>query len=41
MSVSIASIAINNEEMLRKDFASKYFLEVKAVVIRTKPLFND
>ena len=41
MWVSRASIAINNEEMLRKDFASKYFLEVKAVVIRTKPLFSD
>ena len=36
--VLIAFIAINNEEMLKKDFASKYFLEVNVVVIRTYPL---
>ena len=28
-------VAINYEEMLKKDFASKYFLEVNVVVIRT------
>ena len=28
-------VAINHEEMHKKDFASKYFLEVNAVVIRT------
>ena len=33
MSVPIAFVAINHEEMPRKDFASKYFLEVNAVVI--------
>ena len=33
MPVLITLVAINNEEMLLKDFASKYFLEVKAVVI--------
>ena len=37
MFVLITFVAINNE-MLKKDFASKYFLEVKAVEIRTKPL---
>ena len=35
MSVLITFVAINNEEMLKKDFASKYFLEVNVVVIRT------
>ena len=29
MSVLISIVAINNEEMLKKDFPSKYFLEVK------------
>ena len=38
ISVSITFVAINHEEMLKKDFASKYFLEVNAGVIRTKPL---
>ena len=37
MSVLITSVAINYEEMLKKDFASKYFLEVNVVVIRTNP----
>ena len=36
-SVLITFAAINYEEMLRKDFTSKYFLEVNVVVIRTKP----
>ena len=35
MSVLITFVAINYEEMLKKDFASKYFLEVNVVVIRT------
>ena len=35
VSVLITFVAINYEEMLKKDFASKYFLEVNAVVIRT------
>ena len=34
MSVLITFVAINYEEMLKKDFASKYFLEVNVVVIR-------
>ena len=38
ISVSITFVAINHEEMLKKDFASKYFLEVNAGVIRTKSL---
>ena len=37
MSVLITFVAINYEEMLKKDFASKYFLEVSVVVIRTNP----
>ena len=37
MSVLITFVAINYEEMLKKDFASKYFLEVNAVVIRPNP----
>ena len=37
MSVLITSVAINYEEILKKDFASKYFLEVNVVVIRTNP----
>ena len=37
MSVLITFVAINSEEMLKKDFASKYFLEVNVVVIRTPP----
>ena len=40
MSVLITFVAINNEESLKKDFASKYFLEVKTVAIRTKPPFD-
>ena len=35
MSVLITFVAINYEEMLKKDFASKYFLEINIVVIRT------
>ena len=38
MSVSITSVAMNNEEMVMKDLASKYFLEVKLVAIAKKPL---
>ena len=34
MLVLTAIVAINYEEMLKKDFASKYFLEVNVVVIR-------
>ena len=41
MSVSITFVAVNHEEMLKKDFASKYLLEVKAVAIRTKLPFID
>ena len=37
MSVLITFVAINYEEMLKKDFASKYFLGVNVVVI-TNPL---
>ena len=37
MSVLITFVATNYEEMLKKDFASKYFLEVSVVVIRTNP----
>ena len=40
MSVLIIFVAINNEEMLKEDFASKYFLEFKAVAKRTNPPFN-
>ena len=34
MSVLITFVAINYEEMLKKDFASKYFLEANVVAIR-------
>ena len=34
-SVLITFVGINYEEMLKKDFASKCFLEVNVVVIRT------
>ena len=37
MSVLITYVAISYEEMLKKDFTSKYFLEVNVVVIRTNP----
>ena len=37
VSVMITFVAINYAEMLKKDFASKYFLEVNVVVIRTNP----
>ena len=37
MSVLIIFVAINYEEMLEKDFASKYFPDVNVVVIRTNP----
>ena len=37
LSVLITFVAINYEEMLKKDFTSKYFLEVNVVVIRTNP----
>ena len=37
MLVSITFVAINHEEMVKKDFALKCFLEVKAVAIRTNP----
>ena len=37
MSVLITFVAINYEEMLKKDLTSKYFLEVNVVVIRTNP----
>ena len=37
MSVLITFAAINHEEMLKKDFASKYILEVNVVVISIKP----
>ena len=33
MPVLITFEAINNEEMLLRDFVSKYFLDVKSVVI--------
>ena len=35
MTVLITFVAINYEEMVTKDFASKYFLKVNVVVIRT------
>ena len=41
MSVLITFVAINYEEMLKKDFTSKYFLEVNVVVNKNKPPFND
>ena len=37
MSVLITFVAINYDELLKKDFAWKYFLEVNVVVIRTNP----
>ena len=37
MSVLITFVAINYEEILKKDFALKYFLEASVVVIRTNP----
>ena len=37
VSVLITLVAINYEEMLKKDFALKYFLEVHVVVIRPNP----
>ena len=37
MSLLMVIVAINYEEMLKKDFASKYFLDVSVVVIRTNP----
>ena len=37
VSVLITFVAINYEEMLKKDFATKYFLEVNVVVIRPNP----
>ena len=36
--VLVTIVAINYEEMLKKDLASKYFLGVSVVVIRTNPL---
>ena len=36
MSVGVDNIC-SNEEMLMKDLVSKYFLEIKAVIIATKP----
>ena len=35
LSMLITFVAINYEEMLKKHFASKYFLEVNVVIIRT------
>ena len=37
MSVLITIVAINYDEMLKKDFVSKYFLDMNVVVIRTNP----
>ena len=37
MFVMITLVAVNYEEMLKKDFTSKYFIEVNVVVIRTNP----
>ena len=37
MSVSITFVAINHEEMLKRDFASKNLFQVKAVAIRLPP----
>ena len=37
VSLLITFVEINYKEMLKKDLASKYFLEVSAVVIRTNP----
>ena len=41
MLVLVTLVAINSEEMLKKDFTSKYFLEVRAVAIRTKNPVNN
>ena len=38
MSVPITFVVTNHEETLKRDFASKYFLEVNAAVIRTNHL---
>ena len=38
MSVLIIFVAIKYEEMLKKDFALKYFLAVNLVLIRITPL---
>ena len=35
MSVLMTIVVINYEEMLKKEFASKYFLEFNVVIIRT------
>ena len=35
MMVLMTFVAISHEELLKKDFALKYFLEVRAVAIRT------
>ena len=37
MSVLMIIVAINYEEMLKKEFTLKYFLEVSVVIIRTNP----
>ena len=37
MSVLITFVAINYKEMLKKHFASKYFLEVNVVAKTTNP----
>ena len=37
MSVLITFVATTYEEMLKKDFVSKYLLEVSVVIIRTNP----
>ena len=37
MSVLVTIVAINYDEMLKKDFVSKYFLDMNVVVIRTNP----
>ena len=37
ISALITFVAVNYEEMLEKDFASKYFLKVNVMVIRTNP----
>ena len=38
MSVPITFVVTNHEETLKRDFVSKYFLEVNAAVIRTNHL---
>ena len=37
MLVSMKFVARSHEELLKKDFALKYFLEVKAMAITTNP----